>query len=432
MQLTKWLNLMIKFCFNIAMLLLVVSVQAQDNNRLTLQQAYDLARQHYPAIRQKDLVRQTANLTIENLFKGFLPQLNISGQATYQSDVTSVPVSIPGVKIDEPSKDQYKIQAELSQLVYDGGSTSAQRNVQNANALVEDQKAEVELYKVKDRINQLYLGILLVDEQLKQVALVKNDIQLGIKRVEAQVKNGTAFRSSQLTLEAEQMKNDQRIIELNANRKGLVDVLSLFINRSLPATVQLEQPAVVMTFAKETVARPELKLYNYQGELFKEQNQLISAKNRPRTSLFVQGGYGRPALNMLKNEFELFYIAGVRLNWSLGNLYTTKKERELLQVNQRMVEVQKDLFMLNTNTQLKQQQAELDKLQQLVQSDQQIISIRTQVKEAANAQLSNGVITANDYLKEVNAEDQARQSLIAHQLQLIQAQINYRTLSGNQ
>lgn len=432
MQLTKWLNLMIKFCFNIAVLLLVVGVQAQDNSRLTLQQAYDLARQNYPSIRQKDLVRQTANLTIENLNKGFLPQLNISGQATYQSDVTSIPVSIPGVKIDPLSKDQYKIQAELSQLVYDGGNTVAQKNVQNANALVEDQKAEVELYKVKDRINQLYLGILLVDEQLKQVALVKNDIQLGIKRVEAQVKNGTAFRSSQLTLEAELMKNDQRIIELNANRKGLVDVLSLFINRSLPASVLLEQPPVVTTIAQETVVRPELKLYNYQDELFKVQNQLISARNRPRTSLFVQGGYGRPALNMLKNEFELFYVAGVRLNWGLGNLYTTKKERELLQVNQRMVEVQKDLFLLNTNTQLKQQQAELDKLQQLVQSDQQIISIRTQVKEAANAQLSNGVITANDYLKEVNAEDQARQSLIAHQLQLIQAQINYRTLSGNQ
>jgi outer membrane protein TolC len=432
MLLTKWLNLVIKFCFNITVLLLAIGVQAQDNNRLTLPQAYDLARQNYPLIRQKDLVRQTANFTIENINKGYLPQLTISGQATYQSAVTSVPISIPGIKIDEPGKDQYKIQAELSQVVYDGGNMTAQRNVQNANALVEDQKAEVELYKVKDRINQLYLGILLVDEQLKQVVLVKNDIQLGIKRVEAQVKNGTAFRSSQLTLEAELMKNDQRVIELNANRKGLVDVLSLFINQSLPANVQLEQPAIVMTFVKESIARPELKLYNYQSELFKVQNQLISAKNRPRTSMFVQGGYGRPGLNMLKNEFDLFYIAGVRLNWGLGGLYTTKKERELLQVNQRMVDVQKELFMLNTNTQLKQQQAELDKLQQLVQSDQQIISIRTQVKEAANAQLSNGVITANDYLKEVNAEDQARQSLIAHQLQLIQAQINYRTLSGNQ
>jgi len=432
MLLTKWLNLMIKFCLNITVLLLVVGVQAQDSPQLTLQQAYDLARQNYPLIRQKDLVRQTADLTIENLRKGFLPQLNISGQATYQSDVTSVPVSIPGLKIDAPGKDQYKIQAELSQLVYDGGNTSAQKNVQTANALVEDQKAEVELYKVKDRINQLFLGILLIDAQLKQVDRANDDIQLGIKKVEAQVKNGTAFRSSQLTLEAELLKNDQRVIELNANRKGLVDVLSLFINRPLPATIELEKPTLVMTFAKETMARPELKLYNYQQDLFKVQNQLVSAKNRPRTSLFVQGGYGRPGLNMLKNDFDFFYIAGVRLNWGLGNLYTTKKERELLEVNQRMVDVQKELFLLNTNTQLKQQEAEVNKLQQLIASDDQIIDIRKQVKDAAQAQLSNGVITANDYLKEVNAENLANENRTVHQLQLLQAQIAYRTISGNQ
>jgi outer membrane protein TolC len=432
MQFTKWLNRLVKVASGIAALLFTLSVQAQDNNRLTLQQAYQLAQQNYPMIKQKELVRQTATLNIENISKGFLPQLNISGQATYQSEVTSVPVKIPGFEIESPSKDQYKIQAELSQLVYDGGNTTAQKNIQRVNALVEDQKAEVELYKVKERINQLYLGILLIDEQLKQVELVKKDVQLGINRVEAQVKNGTAFRSSQLTLEAELLKNDQRAIELKANRKGLVDVLALFINRSLPANVQLEQPVPVTTIQQERIARPELRLFSYQDSLFKVQNQLISARNRPRTSLFVQGGYGRPGLNMLKNEFDLFYIAGVRLNWGLGGLYTTKKERELLSVNQRMVNVQKDVFLLNTNTALKQQQSELDKLQQLIQSDQQIITIRTQVKDAANAQLANGVITASDYLREVNAEDQARLSLITHQLQLLQAQINYRTLTGNQ
>jgi outer membrane protein TolC len=431
MQLTKWLNLMIKFCLPVVVLLFGLGARAQ-NDKLSLQQAYDLAREHYPVIRQKDLVRQTANLTIENLSKGYLPQLNISGQATYQSDVTSVPVSIPGIKIDAPSKDQYKIQAELTQLLYDGGSTHAQRNVQNANAQVEEQKAEVELYKVKERINQLYLGVLLVDAQLEQVKEVKDDIELGIKRVAAMVKNGTAFRSNQLTLEAELMKNDQRVIELNANRKGLVDVLSLFIDRSLPADVKLEQPTIPMTLVKESVARPELKYYSYQNNLFKVQNQLISAKNRPKLNLFVQGGYGRPGLNMLKNEFALFYVAGARLNWGLGNLYTTKKEREILQVNQRMVDVQKDLFMLNTNTLLKQQEAEVSKLSQLIQSDEQIIGVRGQVKEAALAQLTNGVITTNDYLKEVNAEDQAKQLLLTHQVQLLQAQINYRTISGNQ
>jgi outer membrane protein TolC len=175
-----------------------------------------------------------------------------------------------------------------------------------------------------------------------------------------------------------------------------------------------------------------LKLYEYQDSLFQTQREVVSARNRPRTSVFVQGGYGRPALNMLKNEFELFYIAGLRLNWSLGNLYTSKREKEILSVNQRMVEVQKDIFLLNTNTQLKQQQAELQKLEDLIAADQRIIDIRRQVKEAANAQLANGVITANDYLREVNAEDQARLSLIAHQLQLLQAKINYQTIAGNQ
>lgn len=406
------------------------STLAQDSATLTLEKAYRLAQENYPLIRQKNLVRQTATLTIENISKGYLPQLNIAGQATYQSEVTSVPVKIPGIDIEEPSKDQYKITAELSQLLYDGGTMAAQKKTEQVNALVEEQRAEVDLYKVKERINQLYLGILLLDEQLQQVELVKKDIQLGIKRVEAQVQNGTAFRSNQLVLEAELLKNDQRIIELRANRKGLIDVLSLFINQSLPETLKLETPDYATSTA--TINRPELKLFDYQDSLFATRRDLVSAKNRPKTSVFVQGGYGRPGLNMLKNEFDLFYIAGLRLNWSLGNFYTSKREKEILSINQRMVGVQKDVFLLNTNTQLKQQESEVDKLEKLIATDEQIIDIRVQVKEAANAQLANGVITANDFLREVNAEDQARNALITHKLQLLQAQINYNTISGNQ
>jgi outer membrane protein TolC len=412
-------------------LLLSGAAMAQDSATLTLDKAYRLAQENYPLIRQKNLVRQTATLTIENISKGYLPQLNISGQATYQSEVTSVPVKIPGFEIEEPSKDQYKITAELSQLLYDGGATAAQKNVQSVNALVEEQRAEVDLYKVKDRINQLYLGILLLDEQLKQVDLVKKDIQLGIKRVEAQVQNGTAFRSNQLTLEAELLKSDQRAIELKASRKGLIDVLSLFINQQLPESTKLEMPVSDVSIAS-SINRPELKMFEYQDSLYEVQRDVVSAKNRPKTSVFVQGGYGKPGLNLLKNEFDLFYIAGLRLNWSLGSLYTSKKEKEILSVNQKMVGVQKDLFLLNTNTQLKQQEAEVKKLENLIDADQRIIDIRRQVKEAANAQLANGVITSNDYLREVNAEDQARNSLITHQVQLLQAKINYQTIAGNQ
>ncbi|MDP9230184.1 MAG: TolC family protein, partial [Bacteroidota bacterium] len=162
------------------------------------------------------------------------------------------------------------------------------------------------------------------------------------------------------------------------------------------------------------------------------QNKLIQAKNQPRASLFFQGGYGRPGLNFLNNEFDLFYIGGVRLNWPLGGLYTRKNEKKMVSINKNIVDIQKETFLLNTNTQLKQQQSEIEKLQNLEKTDEEIIALRVRVKNAAKAQLENGVITANDYLREINAEDQARQTLITHQLQLLQAQINYQTISGKQ
>lgn len=415
--------------FLLAVLLLPAGLFAQSLQKITLTEAYELSQKNYPAVKQKDLVKQTAAISLENLQKGFLPQFSLSGQATYQSDVTKVPFSLPGLTIESPSKDQYKLVADVSQMIYDGGMTKEQKALQQLNATVEDQKVEVELYKLKERINQLYLSILYLDEQLKQVDLVKTDIQIGIKRVEAQVQNGVAFKSNLNMLKAELLKTEQRAIEVKSSKKGLLDALSLFIGRELAAQVQLEKPVSAGIVANE-IARPELKLYSEQQKFIGQQEKLITAKNLPRASLFAQGGYGRPGLNMLLNEFDFFYIGGLRLNWSLGGLYTKKKEKEQVTINKKMVEVQKETFLLNTSSQLKQQQAEIDKLQQLLVSDYEIISLRKSVTEAAKAQLENGVITANDFLKEVNAEDQARQTLITHQVQLLQAQINYQTILG--
>ncbi len=402
---------------------------AQPLQQLSLTTAWELVQKNYPAVKQKDLVRQTAGISVENLQKGFLPQFSISGQATYQSDVTSVPISIPGFSIEAPNKDQYKLVADVNQLIYDGGLTREQKTLQQLNAKVEDQKVEVELYKVKDRINQLFLSILYLDEQLKQVELVKKDIETGIKKVEAQVQNGVAFKSNLNMLKAELLKTGQRTVEISTSRKGLVAALSLFVGQELNEQVQLEQPASFL-IADHNIDRPELKLYTEQENLIGQQDKLIQAKNQPKASLFAQAGYGRPGLNMLKNEFAFYSIGGLRFNWSLGGLYTKKKEKEQVQVNKKIVEVQKETFLLNTNAQLKQQQAEIDKLQQLISSDEEIIVLRKTVTEAAKAQLENGVITANDFLKEVNAEDQARQALITHRVQLLQSQINYQTILG--
>ena len=406
-------------------------LSAQQPAHLTLDEAYSLAEKNYPLIKQKNLVRQTEELTISNLQKGYLPQITINGQATYQSDVTRVDVSFPGISIQPPAKDQYKILADLNQVIYDGGVTRQQKITAQLNAKVEEQKLEVELYKLKDRINQIYLGILFLDEQVRQAGLMKQDVAVGMKQVEAQVKNGVVLKSNLNVLKAQSLQADQRTIELKASRKGLIETLGLFLNQPLSEETVLEKPTVNLP-AGVAISRPELKLYSDQSRLIMQQNKLVTAKNLPRASLFAQGGYGRPGLNVLKNEFDWFYISGIRLNWSLGGLYTIKKEKKINEVNRDIVDIQKETFLLNTNTQLTQQQSEIDKLNKLIEADKEIIDLRMQVKEAARAQLENGVITANDYLREVNAEDQARQSLITHQVQLLQAQVNYQLTSGKQ
>ncbi len=415
----------------IILLLLPFTLWAQEQT-LSIQHANELAQLNFPLIKQRELIKQTTGYSIDNLSKGYLPQVSLSGQATYQSEVTQVKVPIPGVVIDPPNKDQYKILADVNQLIYDGGVIRQQKNLQQLNGEVEEQKVEVELYKLKDRINQLFLGVLFLDEQLKQVDLVKSDLNNGIKRVEAQVNNGVAFRSSLNVLKAELLKADQRFIELRASRKGFIDVLALFINQSLPETTRLERPAAAGSVIASDIQRPELKLFSTQEKLLGGQFKLIDSRNKPRASLFWQGGYGRPGLNLLKNEFDFFYTTGLRVNWNFGGLYTQKREKKILELSQKTIDVQKEVFLLNTNTQLKQQRSEIDKLQQLIATDKEIIDLRVKVKDAAKAQLENGVITANDYLREVNAEDQSRQALITHEVQLIQAQINFQTISGKQ
>lgn len=413
-------------------LLLPLLAKTQPMEKLTLAQAYELAKQHYPAIRQRDLIGQSSGLTIRNLQSGYLPQVSLNGQASYQSDVTTVNVPIPGVTITPPSKDQYRILMDINQLIYDGGSIRSQQNLQKLNEESEQQKLEVELYKLKERISQLFLGVLYLDEQMILVDLVKADLGNGMRKTEAQVNNGVALRSSLNLLKAELLKADQRAIEISASRKGLVDVLGLFTDKALPADIKLEQPANLSIAPKEDIQRPELNWYRAQDKLLEGQNRLIKAKNSPRAGLFVQSGYGRPGLNMFKNDFSFYYTAGLRLSWNFGGLYTKNRDKALVEIGRRSVSIQQETFLLNTRTVLRQQLAELDKLEQLMVKDREIIDLRIKVKEAAKAQLENGVINANDYLREVNAEDQARQSLVTHQILYLQAQVNYQTTTGKQ
>ncbi len=394
---------------------------------LSIDTCYALARQNYPLLKQQGLIEKSSAYTVENATKGYLPQFSINGQATYQSDVIQFPAQLPGVS--QLSKDQYKFYAELNQSIYDGGAIRQQKKIIQANAQVEQQKLEVELFKLQERVNQVFFGILLLEEQLKQTELLQQDIQNGIRKTQGAVDNGAAFKSSVDLLKAESLKVGQRSIELQANKKAFIDMLALLTGQALDESTKLAIPSDPNL--SQNINRPELLLFDYQRQTLDAQNGLLQSKNRPKIGFFFQGGIGRPAFNFLSNDFDPYYIGGLRLNVPLSGFYTLKNERNLLDLNKKTVDVQRAVFLFNTNLALKQQNAELSKLQALIRADEEIISLRGSVKNTASVQLENGVITSNDYLREVNAEDSARQAKILHDIQYLMAAYNLKTTTGN-
>jgi outer membrane protein TolC len=427
------MKLIIPLTKTLAALIIVVYALPQNAYsqalRISLGEAQQKARAHYPLTKGKELLDRTETITIANLAKGYLPQFSFNGQATYQSDVTSVNIPIPGISITPMDKDQYKLTGDVSQTIFDGGVIKEQQAISRLNTEVQKQQLEVDLYQLKERVNEIYLSILYLDEQLKQIGLVANDLQTGINRTQAQVNNGVILRSNLDVLKAELLKNNQRAIELQSSREGLMETLAVFTGEQLsPATI-LEKPP--LPSLNKDIRRPELTLYSSRLKVAEQQKSLLRARNSPRLSLFGQGGYGKPGLNMLNSEFDWFYLAGLRLNWSFGGLYTLKNEREQIDINKALISLEQETFALNIQTQLSRQAAEIKKQQQLLDTDEEIIAVRERITTAAKAQLENGVITANDYLREINAADQARQSRITHSVLLLQAQINYQNIAGN-
>ncbi|HTJ49241.1 MAG TPA: TolC family protein [Cyclobacteriaceae bacterium] len=413
----------------LVILFLTSLISKAQQTELTLEECYSQAEQNYPLVKQRELLTKSKEYSIDNISKGNLPQIIIAGQASYQSAVTQIPIKIPNQDVPQIPKDQYKLYGEISQPLTDLVTVNRQKEAQEINSMIQQQNLEVELYKLKDRINQLYFGALLIDEQYNQNELLKKDIQTGIDKTSASLANGNEFKSSVDKLKAELLRANQRSIELRASRKAYVDMLGLFINKVLDENIALHKPNTIVT--QETINRPELKLYDYQKQSYDVQNKLISTRNMPKFSLFFQGGLGQPSpVNMLSNKLSTYYIGGLRLNWALTSFYTSNKERQIIAINQNIISTQRETFLFNTNITLKQQNSEINKLQQLIAADDEIIVLRESVKEASNAQLENGVITVNDFLREVNAEDQARQNKLLHETQLLMAQYNYQTTAG--
>ena len=434
----KSLTLFLKTVSILAFLFWIFNpVQAQKPTTLTLDSCYKYAEINYPLVKQRNLIEQTTQLTLSNLAKGYYPQLSIGGQATYQSDVTQIQLNgtlPPQFNIEFPTieKDQYKIYGEIVQPLTDLANIRTSQQVTKANQIIEEQKIEVEMHKVRERINQIFLGIKLLDEQLILNDLLQKDIQTGIDKMKKWVDNGIALKSNIAQLEAELLKVQQYQIEIETTRETYLSILSQFIGIPLDhqTSLSLVESEINWLPGNQSNQRPELALFDYQKQVLGYQNRFLNIKTIPRFSLFIQSGYGRPALNMLSPDLDFYYIGGVRLQWNLTSFYSLSKERKLIQIQKSTIDIQRELFDFNSNLQLTQQQNEVRKYQKMIENDRKIILLRENIKKNAQIQLSEGTISATDYLNFVNAEERAKQDLVLHKMQMIIAIYQYNSTIG--
>ncbi|MEI8270995.1 MAG: TolC family protein [Paludibacter sp.] len=415
-----------KLILNSLLLFLSVGIFAQS---LTIESCQEKAKANYPLVKQYGLIEQTAKYNISNANKGYLPQLSISARATYQSDVTQIPSSLgdvlsklTGKPFSFPSlaKDQYQAVLEATQVIWDGGVISTQNKITKAGTEVEKQKLEVDLYTLKDRVNQLFFGILLLNEQLKQTEILKNDLLTNFNRLDAYIKNGLAQQSDLDAIKVEQLNVIQRESDLKSSIKTYAILLSAFTGQNINDKTELNKPELDLSVLKgNTNNRPEISLFNAQNKFYDNQKNLVLSANLPKIGAFVQGGYGQPGLNMFTTGFSPFYIGGVRFSWNISGLYTQKDNLNKLDISKKTVDIQKETFLFNNNLSTKQQQNEIEKLQSTLSNDDEIIRLRESIKKSTQNKQINGTASVNDLIRDVNAESQARQLKSLHEIQLL-------------
>lgn len=386
---------------------------------ITIEEAQTKAEANYPAIVRYDLIERTKNFNIANANKAYLPQGTLSAQGTWQSDVTSIDLNIPGVDIPTIDQDQYKIAAELNQLIWDGGKISAQKKSIEAHAALESKQLETEIYTLRERVNNLYFGILLMKGQLNQHGILEKELQRNYDNVQVYVQNGVANEGDLSVVKVEQLKAAQQRIHLESTLEAYIKMLSVLIGEELDGSMVFVKPDPGNTITSPVINRPELQMFEAQEHTIETQRSLLNAGIRPTIGAFAQGGYGKPGLNIFDNEFSPYFLGGVRVSWNFGNLYTLKNEKKKIDLQKLTVNSQRETFLYNLNTVIPQQQIEIEKFRKTMQDDNEIIDLQSQIRESAEVKVENGTMTVSDLMKEINSEEAAKQAKTLHEIQYL-------------
>lgn len=408
-------------------LFLLVIFHTNAQQTVSLEDCYALANKNYPLSKQTELLQQKSVYEIDALNKGKLPKIDMNAQATYQSDVTGLPISMANVT--PLNKDQYRATLDVNQLLYNGGMIDANTKFKVAQTNTQQQQVEVNLYQIKNKINQLYFSVLLLQEQ-KAILISKQEQLISkIKEVKTGVKFGAILPASEKVLEAENLKIKQQLTEIQFDKKRMLDNLSMLIFSPLDENITLEKPSITTDFTKDT-NRPELKLFDLQNEQIEISKEVISKNNMPKVNAFGQAGYGNPGLNMLDNSFQTFYIVGLKANWNVFDWNKSKIEKQALSISENIITTEKKTFLLNNNLQVQEMENEIKKSEEIIKTDSEIIALREYVVKSSDAQLRNGVITSSEYLVELTNLFEAKNNQKLHEIQLALAKANYQVNKG--
>lgn len=413
------------------LLLFALVGQAQ----ITIEECYRKAQENYPLIKQYDLIEKTKEYNLANASRGYLPQVMLSAKATYQSDVTKMPfdpaqLGIQGIKIPTLSKDQYGVTLEINQTIWDGGEISSQRAIARTGSAVEEKKVEVNIYSINDRVNRIYFGILLTDARIEQNRLLKKELQRNYDRVYSCMLGGIANSSDLDAVRVDQLKAEQNEAALLCTKQAYVEMLSQLIGEEIDATAEFVKPSI-MRPSTDAINRPELELYDMQVKNFEAENRWVSSALYPRFGLFITGGYGRPGLDMLKNEFSPYYLAGVRMSWNIGSFYTEKNRRRVIRNNIQSVEAQRETFLFNTRLDIAMKDKSIEKYVEQLKYDDEIIRLKTSIREASEKKMENGTLSGTDLMRDVNAEQMAIQDKILHEMELLSAIYDLKFATNN-
>ncbi|PKO99468.1 MAG: transporter [Bacteroidetes bacterium HGW-Bacteroidetes-8] len=404
--------------------------QEQAVRKHTLEECVELATQNYPLIKRYDLIEKAKEYTIRNIAKSHLPQVALSAKGSYQSDVTSIPIVFPGMAIDPMSKDQYSAIVNVEQTIWDGGISGAYKKQSEATAASQRMEVEVELYTLRERVHNIYFGILLAEGYIQELRIAERELNRAKERVESYIYAGAANRSDLSAVEVELISLKQRMRELISDKEAFFTMLSQITGVEFNQNSTLQVPLVKSAENKE-IMRPELNLFISRQNSLERERAVIDSRSLPKLGAYLQAGYGRPGLNMLKDEFAGFYTAGIKVVWNLGSLYTKRDELRLISLRQSEIDTQRELFLYNIRLKSTGVNSKIKKLQELLEDDRKMIELRVSLKDAAEKKLEGGTISVSEYLRELNILDIARSALRRREIELIMAHTELKYTLNN-